>query len=294
MTVASTLLTPEVRSPQPRSIRLLASDIDGTLLNPQFQISPDDLAALRRAHAAGIEIVLVTGRRHTFALPIAQQLGFDLWLISSNGAVTRSLSGETFHRDLMPRQTCRDLCTAMQEFRGHTVLTFDKETKGAIVLEHLDALNASIRRWLEKNMAYIEFVVPVENALTTDPIQTMFCGSMARMAQALRALEAAGLDNRITVLRTEYPERDLSMIDVLNAGCSKGHALARWAAHRGFHRGQVMAIGDNHNDVEMLEFAGHPVIMGNACEELRSRGWSITRGNDNCGVAAALADVFGN
>ncbi|MFY9789678.1 MAG: Cof-type HAD-IIB family hydrolase [Candidatus Sulfotelmatobacter sp.] len=294
MTVASTLLTPEVRSPQPRSIRLLASDIDGTLLNPQFQISPDDLAALRRAHAAGIEIVLVTGRRHTFALPIAQQLGFDLWLISSNGAVTRSLSGETFHRDLMPRQTCRDLCTAMQEFRGHTVLTFDKETKGAIVLEHLDALNASIRRWLEKNMAYIEFVVPVENSLTTDPIQTMFCGSMARMAQARRALEAAGLDNRITVLRTEYPERDLSMIDVLNAGCSKGHALARWAAHRGFHRGQVMAIGDNHNDVEMLEFAGHPVIMGNACEELRSRGWSNTRGNDNCGVAAALADVFGN
>lgn len=275
------------------SIRLLASDIDGTLLNPQFQISPDDLAALRRAHAAGIEIVLVTGRRHTFALPIARQLGFDLWLISSNGAVTRSLSGETFHRDLMPLQTCRDLCTAMQEFRGHTVLTFDKETKGAIVLEHLDDLNASIRRWLEKNMAYIDFVVPIENALIADPVQAMFCGSMPRMAEALRALEATGLDNRITILRTEYPERDLSMIDVLNAGCSKGHALARWAAHRGYHRDQVMAIGDNHNDIEMLEFAGHPFIMGNACEELRSRGWSITLGNDNCGVAAALADVVG-
>ncbi|MGB7599361.1 MAG: Cof-type HAD-IIB family hydrolase [Candidatus Sulfotelmatobacter sp.] len=294
MTLASTLPKPEVQSPKPNSIRLLASDIDGTLLNPQFQISPDDLAALRRAHAAGIEIVLVTGRRHTFALPIARQLGFDLWLISSNGAVTRSLSGETFHRDLMPRQTCRDLCTAMQEFRGHTVLTFDKETKGAIVLEHLDALNASIRRWLEKNMSYIDFVIPIQNALTTDPVQAMFCGSMARMAQALRALETSGLDDRITILRTEYPERDLSMIDVLNSGCSKGHALARWAAHRGFHRDQVMAIGDNHNDIEMLEFAGHPVIMGNACEELRSRGWSITRGNDNCGVAAALADLIGN
>ena len=143
-------------------IRLIASDIDGTLLNPQFQISKDDLTALQRAHAAGIEIVLVTGRRHTFALPVAKQLGFDLWLISSNGAITRSLSGETFHRDLMPRETCRELCTAMQAFRGNTVLTFDKETKGAIVLEHLDDLNASIRRWLEKNMAYIEFVVPIE------------------------------------------------------------------------------------------------------------------------------------
>jgi Cof subfamily protein (haloacid dehalogenase superfamily) len=283
---------PQTASPKPNSVRLIATDIDGTLLNPQFQISPDDLSALRRAHASGIEIVLVTGRRHTFALPIAQQLGFDHWLITSNGAVTRSLSGETFHRDLMPRQLCRDLCTSMQDFRGHTVLTFDKETKGAIVLEHLDDLNASIRRWLEKNMPYIEFIVPIESALTADPVQAMFCGSMDRMAQCLRALEATGLDNRITILRTEYPERDLSMIDVLNAGCSKGHALARWTAHRGYHREEVMAIGDNHNDVEMLEFAGHPVIMGNACDELRARGWSVTLGNDRCGVAAALADLI--
>ena len=273
------------------SIRLIASDIDGTLLNPQFQISPGDLDALRRAHAAGIEVVLVTGRRHTFALPIARQLGFDLWLISSNGAITRSLAGETFHRDLMPRQTCLDICTAMQDFRGHTVLTFDKETKGAIVLEHLDDLNASIRRWLEKNMEFIEFVVPIETALVADPVQAMFCGSMTRMNQVLVALESAKLGNQITVLRTEYPERDLSMIDVLNQGCSKGHALERWASHRGFRRDQVMAIGDNHNDVEMLEFAGHPVIMGNACEELRARGWNVTLGNDRCGVAAALEGI---
>jgi Cof subfamily protein (haloacid dehalogenase superfamily) len=275
------------------SIRLLATDIDGTLLNPQFQISEGDLEGLRRAHAAGIEIVLVTGRRHSFALPIARQLGFDLWLISSNGAVTRSLSGETFHRDLMPAETCRRLCGAMQQFRGNTVLTFDKEMKGAIVLERLDELGVSIRRWLEKNMEYIEFVVPIEDALFTDPVQAMFCGSMDRMKPALQALEAAGMDGQITVLRTEYPARDLSMIDVLHTGCSKGHALERWAAYRGYHRNEVMAVGDNHNDIEMLEFAGHPVIMGNACQELLGRGWRITRANDACGVAAAVELALG-
>jgi Cof subfamily protein (haloacid dehalogenase superfamily) len=274
------------------SIRLLATDIDGTLLNPQFQISEGDLAALRRAHDAGVEIVLVTGRRHSFALPIAKLLGFDLWLISSNGAVTRSLSGETFHRDLMPTKTCLQLCQAMQEFRGNTVLTFDKEVKGAIVLERLDEIGASIRRWIEKNMEFIEFVVPIEASLTTDPVQCMFCGTMARMNVALRALESAGLEDKVTVLRTEYPARDLSMIDVLNAGCSKGHALERWASYRGYHRDEVMAVGDNHNDVEMLEFAGHPVIMGNACEELRARGWRVTLGNEACGVAAALEEVI--
>ena len=282
------LANPTTRNLKPSPIRLIASDIDGTLLNPEFKISEQDLIALRRAHAAGIEIGLVTGRRHTFALPIAKQLGFDLWLISSNGAITRSLGGETFHRDLMPRETCRDLCIAMQAFRGHTVLTFDTEAKGAIVLEHLDALNLSIRRWLEKNIQYIEFVIPIEDSLVTDPVQAMFCGSMDRMAQALAALQATGLGNRITTLRTEYPERDLSMIDILNAGCSKGHALARWARHRGLRPEEVMAIGDNHNDVEMLEFAGYPVIMGNACAELRARGWTVTRGNDDGGVAAAV------
>jgi Cof subfamily protein (haloacid dehalogenase superfamily) len=276
------------------SIRLLATDIDGTLLNPQFKVSEGDLMALRRAHAAGIEIVLVTGRRHRFALPIAQQLGFDLWLISSNGAVTRSLAGETFHRDMMPAATCRRLVGAMQEFRGNTVLTFDTEVKGAIVLERVDELGESIRRWLEKNMECIEFVVPIENALVSDPVQAMFCGTMARMSQALQALNGAGMDGSVTVLRTEYPDRDLSMIDVLNAGCSKGHALERWARHRGYRREEVMAIGDNHNDVEMLEFAGYPVIMGNACEELRGRGWTVTRGNDECGIAAALEAVLGS
>jgi Cof subfamily protein (haloacid dehalogenase superfamily) len=275
------------------SIRLLATDIDGTLLNPEFKISEGDLTALRRAHEAGIEIVLVTGRRHTFALPIAKQLGFDLWLISSNGAVTRSLSGETFHRDVMPAETCRRLVGAMQEFRGNTVLTFDTEVKGALVIEHLEEIGASIRRWLEKNMAYIEFVVPIERALVRDPIQAMFCGTMARMSQALRVLDAAGMNGAVTVLRTEYPARDLSMIDVLTAGCSKGHALQRWAANRGYKREEVMAVGDNHNDIEMLEFAGHPVIMGNACEELLGRGWTVTRGNDACGVAAAVEMALG-
>jgi Cof subfamily protein (haloacid dehalogenase superfamily) len=273
-------------------IRLLAIDIDGTLLNPQFQISAPDLAALRRARESGIEVVLVTGRRHTFALPIARMLGFDLWLISSNGAITRSLSGETFHRDLLPASTALKLCSAMHAFRGNTVVTFDTESKGAIVLEHMGELTSSIERWLEKNMDYIEFVVPIEKAITTDPVQAMFCGTIPRMHQALTALGASGLGESITVLRTEYPVRDLSIVDVLNQGCSKGHALERWANHRGLAREQVMAIGDNYNDIEMLAFAGHPVIMGNASEELRGRGWTVTLSNDQCGVAAAVEQVL--
>jgi Cof subfamily protein (haloacid dehalogenase superfamily) len=272
------------------SLRLIAIDIDGTLLSPEFKISDSDLATLRRAHSHGVEIILVTGRRHTFALPIAEQLGFDLWLISSNGAITRSLAGETFHRDLLPEPTCRQLVGLMQEFRGQTVLTFDSNDTGTIVIERLDQLEGSIQRWLEKNMKYIQFVVPIENALTTDPVQAMFCGPITDMQRVLQVLGSCSLP--ITVLRTEYPGRDLSIVDVLNAGCSKGHALERWANYRQITREQVMAIGDNYNDIEMLAFAGHPFIMGNASEELRGRGWKLTRSNAESGVSAAIEHVL--
>jgi Cof subfamily protein (haloacid dehalogenase superfamily) len=274
-------------------IRLLAIDIDGTLLNSLFQIPEANLEMLRQAHTAGIEVVLVTGRRHTFALPIAELLGFEVALISSNGAVTRSSTGELFHRDLLPVATARLLVEHMREFRGNTVLTFDKETKGALVLERMDELGRSIQRWLEKNMEYIEFVVPIEKALVTDPVQAMFCGAIERMHEALGALAAAEFAGRMTVLRTEYPLRDLSIVDVLNQGCSKGQALERWAGHRRIPREQVMAIGDNYNDIEMLAFAGVPVIMGNASEELRGRGWMVTQTHDEAGVACALAQVLG-
>ena len=93
-------------------------------------------------------------------------------------------------------------------------------------------------------------------------------------------------------MRTEYPGRDLSIVDVLNAGCSKGHALERWANYRQIRREQVMAVGDNYNDIEMLAFAGHPFIMGNASEELRSRGWTRTGSNSESGVSSAIEHML--
>jgi len=273
-----------------KRIRLLAIDIDGTLLDPNFEISAENLTALRRAHEGGIEIILVTGRRHAFAFPIAERLGFydKLWLISSNGAITRSFTGETFHRDLLPAETARRLAREMKSFRGNLVVTFDQETKGALVLEHTRELTGSIQRWLKNNMEFIDFVIPIEDALTRDPVQAMFCGGVERMQQAQTALLASDLKPDVTVLKTEYPHRDLCIMDVLNRDCSKGHALRRWAEFRGLEAAEVMAIGDNYNDVEMLEFAGVPVVMGNASDELKQNGWHVTLSNSENGVAAAV------
>jgi Cof subfamily protein (haloacid dehalogenase superfamily) len=272
--------------------RLLALDIDGTLLNSRFEIAGRDLEALQQVHAAGAEIILCTGRRHTFALPIAKLLGFDVWLCSSNGAVTRSSKGEDFHRDLLPKETALAFCRHMAAYRTGTVITFDQETYGALVVEDFAELSHSISRWVEVNRSYIEVVRPIEAALTRDPLQTMVCGGLAVMQEAEAHLAAFPMRDAVTVLKTQYDDRDLTLLDVLVKDCSKGHAVDRWARHRGIPAKEIMAIGDNYNDIEMLDIAGLPFVMGNAAPEMKQRGYTETRSNDECGISAAIEQVL--
>jgi Cof subfamily protein (haloacid dehalogenase superfamily) len=270
-------------------VRLIAIDIDGTLLDSNFQVSERNLAALQRAQSLGVEIALATGRRHLFALPVAQALGFELALISSNGAITRGSDGTLFHRDLLPLASVLELVEHMTDFRRNLVITYDGEESGSLLLETLDELTGSIKKWLEKNAQHLRFVQPIESGLQGDPIQAMFCGTVERMAAAQEQLvKNKDLLTRVTALKTQYNERDLCMVDVLNKGCTKGAALERWAAYKGYEASEVMAIGDNYNDIEMLEFAGQAYIMGNAPEELRERGWQTTLGNNENGVALAV------
>jgi Cof subfamily protein (haloacid dehalogenase superfamily) len=274
-------------------IRLLALDIDGTLLDPQSKISAQNLSALRAAHAAGIQIVLATGRRHDYALPVLEETGIPAWLISSNGALIRSRAGETFYSDLLPAATVARIIRHMDRFRGNAVLTFDRSGNNALVLERLEELNQSISRWLQVNASVIQYISPLEDALIEDPIQAMYCGPLARMRQAEERLLEAGFLNEISILKTQYDHRDLCILDILNHGCSKGHALRRWAEKHGIPREQVMAIGDNFNDLEMLEFAGVAVVMGNASQELKQSGWKVTLSNAESGVAKAIKEILG-
>ena len=275
------------------SIRLLAVDIDGTLTDPNYQISARNIAALRSAHEAGVQIVLATGRRHDYAMPVAREIGVPMLLISSNGALVRSSVGETFYTDRLPARTATELIQYMGDFRSHAVLTFDREGKGALVLERFEDLNRSISRWLELNAPFIEYISPLENSLTEDPIQAMYCGKLTRMEELERHLNQAGFLSQISVLKTQYDHRDLCILDILNRNCSKGHALRRWAENQGISREQIMAIGDNYNDLEMLEFAGLPFVMGNASQDMKQSGWKVTGSNAEHGVAQALEEVLG-
>lgn len=278
-------------------IRVLAVDIDGTLTNPQFHISARDVEALRAAHRAGVQIILATGRRHDHALPVARQLDIPVVLISSNGALVRSSDGETLFAECLPAPIARKLIRHMKDFRGDTVLTFDRHGNDSrhdsLVLERADELNQTISRWMETNRPYITYVAPLEDALLgEDPLQAMFCGRVARMEDAQQRLAEFELVNEITIVKTQYDHRDLCIVDILNRDCSKGHALRRWARERGVPRERIMAIGDNYNDLEMLEFAGFPVVMGNANQDLKREGFRVTGSNAESGVALVLEELL--
>jgi Cof subfamily protein (haloacid dehalogenase superfamily) len=276
------------------SIRLIAVDIDGTLTDPDYKISSRNYEALREAHGAGIEIVLATGRRHDYAMPVARELGFPIWLISSNGALVRSTKGETDFTDRLPASLARKLIHHMEEFRGSAVLTFDRPplASDSLILETADELNQSISRWMDSNRPYIKIVSPLEDALTEDPLQAMYCGSVRRMLAAQQRLSEADFADEFTVLRTQYDHRDLSILDILTRDCSKGHALRRHAEKHSISADEIMAIGDNYNDLEMLEYAGVPVVMANADAGLKQRGFHVTGSNSENGVALAIEQLF--
>jgi hydroxymethylpyrimidine pyrophosphatase-like HAD family hydrolase len=142
-------------------------------------------------------------------------------------------------------------------------------------------------------------VFPIERALTGQaPIQMMLCGTVERMRRAeavLLAHPGVRSGETLSLNRTEYPERDLSIVDILPAGCSKGAAILALAAQRGIAPADVMAIGDNWNDVSMLEIAGWPVLMGNAPAELLvmapERGWRIAGDCAEQGVAEIVNEA---
>ncbi|HEY0786013.1 MAG TPA: HAD-IIB family hydrolase [Acidobacteriaceae bacterium] len=288
--------TPAIRAP-----RLIAFDIDGTLMpSSGTAMSDRTRAALRATAAAGIEVVIATGRRQAYAAPLLAPVGLDpqTILISSNGTVTRDLAGHTLERSFLPIDVALPLCAELRPFGGTTVYTFDRAGRGELVLESLQRLHQRVALWVQANLPWIEEIDPLERAFDAGqaPIQGMVCGTLDEMGRAERHLASTRFASLIEMHRTEYAGHDLSILDILPRGCSKGVALSHLAARRGLTRGQVMAIGDNWNDLEMLRWAGQPVLMGNASPELqtiaRDHHWHLAPTNDEDGVAQILEQVL--
>ena len=270
------------------AIRLIAIDIDGTLLDSTHQIPEANQKAVVAAVERGIEVALVTGRRYTFAMPVAERIPAPLTMIVNNGALIRSKQGATFHRQLLPRETARRVLGATMDFRLGALVHFDRPRTGQIQYESIDWANPGRSDYWRRNQEFIAQSVPLEDCLIEDPIQLMYTGGVEHMASLTEVLTGLEYARSFSFQVTQYGYRDFTLVDVLHPDVSKGAALREWCGRQGYAQAEVMAIGDNYNDREMLGFAGVPVVMGNSVPELRGNGWHTTGTNDEAGVAQAI------
>jgi Cof subfamily protein (haloacid dehalogenase superfamily) len=272
----------------PNMIRLIALDVDGTLLDSRWQVPEANRVAIEQAIARGIEVALVTGRRFEFARPVIAALPEPLTLIVNNGALVKSRQGRTLVSRLLPSDVARQVLEATHPFRDTAAVVFDRVREGQVVVERIAWEGRRSRSYALRDREFVSEVAPLEACLVEDPIQVMFNGPVALMRELLGTLRGLPIVDRFAISVTEYESRDFAMVDIVRAGCSKGAALVAWTARQGLTRDEIMAVGDNLNDREMLEFAGCPVVMGNAVPELKAAGWPVTHTNDEAGVAAAI------
>ena len=274
-------------------IRVLAIDIDGTLLDRHGRLPDANRVALAAAAARGIEVALVTGRSYHFTKPIADLLPIPLTLVTNNGALVKTKDGTTLVRRGLARNVARQVLKATAAYEDSVAIVFDRPDERQIVFERMDWSHPQRRGYYEQNKAFIARLDgPLRDALVEDPIQVMFNGSVEPMRTLFAALRSMACSSDMSVAITEYALRDFSLVDVNGPRCSKGTTLADWVQSRGWTRDDVAAFGDNLNDVEMLDFAGTAFVMGNAADVVKARGYRVTASHDEAGLALAIIQVL--
>ncbi|MEW6731194.1 MAG: Cof-type HAD-IIB family hydrolase [Acidobacteriota bacterium] len=269
-------------------IKLLALDIDGTLLNSQHKLTPRTIQSVQRVVEAGVQVVLVTGRRFHAARPFAAELGLQLPLITHNGALTKNAETlEVINYHPLDGELARELVLLGRHYQADTLCCDDPVGEGFIVFDQISPENLRLRRYLDLYREYAREVSDLYSYIENAPIQIFYCGPCAPMDRLMQRLESE-LTDRAKLTVTTYPAGDMTILDVINPICSKGSGLEYLATSLNIVREEIMAIGDNRNDLEMLSYAGLPVVMENAEASLKGYGFVTTASNDADGVAEAI------
>jgi Cof subfamily protein (haloacid dehalogenase superfamily) len=279
-------------------IKLLALDLDGTTLNSHGQIADETRVAIRAAEANGVLVTIATGRRFRDAQPLGLDLGLNAPLITHNGALLKYADSEkTVAYSLLSTETSLDIISAGKRLGGDALVSTDPHGLGTLLYDRVSDYNIPLQKYIrwskgiqgEEAKRSVEHVAALEDIVEKhEVVHISFSGGCASMLELEMSLREE-LGPTVTLLTTVYPRLDFTLIDVLPPDASKGHGAAKLAELNAFEREEVMAIGDNFNDIEMLEYAGIAIVMGNADARLLEREeFYTTLSNDEGGVAAAI------
>lgn len=257
-------------------IRLVAVDLDDTLLDRSLKISPRAKAAIQKAVDLGVTVTIATGRMYCSAAPYAKELNLDVPLITYNGALIKSgVSGETLYHCPVDAASTSGILAACREHRWHVQLYWNDELY--------------VRERDEKALAYERIAgvtaKPVGDALYSmngEPTKILIMADPTEIPNIREYL--AGKFSESVSLAVSKPH----YLEIVRKGINKGKALDILAGRLGIQTSEVMAVGDSGNDLDMLAYAGWGVAMGNATEVVKQAANAVTSANDADGVAEAI------
>ena len=258
------------------AIKLLAVDLDDTLLNEECVVSEANKQAIQEAVARGVIVTIATGRMFESAQKIAKEISLDVPLIAYNGALVKSAISE---------DVLMEMC--LDEEPAQAVLDLFREKGWYVQLYRGDKLYVDVvtddTRDYENRVK--TKAVAIGDAMYTDP---------KNILKMLAIDDVDKLDYVEKTVQTTFagkifaPRSRARLLEIVNAKVNKGEALRFVAEHFGIDREEVMAIGDSNNDIAMLEYAGIGVAMDNASPRVKEVADVMTKSNEEDGVAEAI------
>lgn len=265
----------------PARIRLIATDLDGTILDDAGAVSPRTRAALDAARDAGIPTVPVTARQPIGLRPIAEMAGFDGWALCGNGAYGVHLStGEHLFAEEIPAAVQRELADALLEVIPDLLFASVRDAGEGFVAQDGYAAIADVND--HKRHPESMGGVPLADVLGAPSLKLVIRHPSVPISEIFDALRALGLTGFEATLS------GAPFVEVMAQGVTKATGLAQVCARLGVDRTEVLAFGDALNDLEMLQWAGHGVAVANAIDVVRDAADEVTSANTEDGVARVI------
>lgn len=272
--------------------RLLALDIDGTLLDPYGALTDVAREAVAAARRAGLAVVLCTGRRFRTALPIAQALELEGPIVVNNGALVKDLaSSRTLYHHYLPAEVYPEVLALARSVGPPLVYVDAYPEPTDFLTERSEQAHPFQREYLRDHGAHCREVEDLAAEDRSDVIMTSLMGDAATL-DALRTRAEGGLGRRVHTHVIQNKNYQGAILEFLSPQSGKWSALARVAAQAGIALEAIAAVGDDVSDVEMLRRAGFGIAMGNAVEAARAAAGFVARSNAEGGIAEAIERVL--
>jgi|SRR5579884_1254081 len=273
--------------------RLIVIDLDGTLLSPQGQVTPRVKQAVHRALSAGLLVCFATGRNWMESRDVLEALEHYPTAVFVGGAmVIDTHQRVTLHRTMMEPQLAAAVCMSLEE-SGHAALAL--QDAGARGVDYLVTsgvpLNHATRRWMELTKAKLHEVESLGRYPHEQTVRVGICAEPDEVRRVKRELEER-FGSRVLCQNLMVPAYGVEVLEVFDPAVNKWEGVLHLARHHGIEPAQIVAIGDDINDLPMIRNAGLGAAMGNARDEVKAAAQRIIGSNSEDGLAAFLEELI--